>query len=117
MPHTNPYFNFLRRCEIYRLLVNQSCAHISSKQLELFIEIAIKDGQGQPMTVSQTMALRGIASSAALHNRIDDLREAGMIRINYKGEDRRTKYLTPSNKGYRYLALMGTLLSNTFAAL
>jgi DNA-binding MarR family transcriptional regulator len=113
MPYTKLYFDFLRRCEKNRLSINRSCAHISSKQLVLFIEIALKHAQGQPMTVSQTMALRSIASSAALHDRIDDLREAGMIHVSYNGADRRTKYLIPSDKGHRYLTYMGALLCNT----
>ena len=116
MPYTKLYFDFLHRCEKDQVLINQSCAHISSKLLTLFVEITLKAAQGQPMTVSQTMSLRGIASSAALHNRIDDLREAGMICVSFKGADRRTKYLIPSDKGNRYLTLMGKLLRSASAA-
>lgn len=56
------------------------------------------------------MALNHMASSAALHKRIDDLREAGMVCITYKGENRRTKFLSPTDKGERYLEFMGQLL-------
>lgn len=110
MSHPNPYFDFLLRCEHEQALINQSSAHMSSKLMALFVLIAIKHAEGQAMTVSQTMALPGMASSAALHKRIDDLREAGMICVMFKGSDRRTKFLIPTDKANRYLSIMGDLL-------
>jgi DNA-binding MarR family transcriptional regulator len=110
MSYQNLYFDFLLRCEQKQTLINQSSAHISSKLMVLFVVIATKHAEGQAMTVSQTMGLPGMASSAALHKRIDDLREAGMICVVFKGSDRRTKYLAPTDKGNRYLQLMGELL-------
>lgn len=110
MPHKNSYFDFLLRCEHEQATISQSSAHISSKLMALFVLLAMKHAEGQAMSVSQTMALPGIASSAALHKRIDDLREAGMICVMFKGSDRRTKYLVPTEKANRYLSLMGDLL-------
>jgi DNA-binding MarR family transcriptional regulator len=78
--------------------------------MALFVAIALKDASGEAMTVSETMSLQNIGSSAALHKRIDDLREAGMICVIFKGENRRTKYLIPTDKGGRYLEFMGQLL-------
>lgn len=114
MSYIKLYFDFLLRCEKNQVQIHQSCAHISSKLLTLFLEIAQQHAHGQPMTVSQAMQLQHIASSATLHNRIDDLREAGMICVSFKGTDRRTKYLIPTDKGHRYLALMEALLCDTF---
>jgi DNA-binding MarR family transcriptional regulator len=110
MTNTNLYLDYLLRCEQKQALISRSCAHISSKLMALFVVLALKQEQGQPMTVSDTMALQDLASSAALHQRIDDLREAGMICVVYKGTDRRTKYLVPTEKGDHYLKLMGELL-------
>lgn len=110
MSYQNLYFDFLLRCEHKQTLINQSSAHISSKLIALFVVIATKHADGQAMTVSQAMGLPDMASSAALHKRIDDLREAGMICVVFKGSDRRTKYLVPTDKGNRYLQLMGDLL-------
>ena len=116
MSYKNIYFDFLLRCESKQTLINNSSAHISSKLMALFVAIALKHASGQAMTVSETMSLQNMASSAALHKRIDDLREAGMIFAIFKGEDRRTKYLIPTDKGYRYLELMGQLLCATHHA-
>jgi len=113
MPNKNLYFDFLIRCEKKQTVINNNSAHISSKLMVLFVAIALKHSSGQAMTVSETMALQNIASSAALHQRIDDLREAGMICVIFKGLDRRTKYLIPTDKGNRYLEYMGQLLRSS----
>ena len=110
MSHQHLYLDFLLRCEHKQALINRSSAYISPKLMALFLELAAKHALGQDMTVSGAMALQHLASSAALHQRIDDLREAGMICVVYKGVDRRTKYLVPTDKGDRYLKLMGDLL-------
>ena len=76
----------------------------------MFLVLATRHANGQAMTVSEAMLQPEMASSAALHKRIDDLREAGMICVVFKGSDRRTKFLAPTDKGQRYLQLMGNLL-------
>lgn len=113
MAHQNLYFDFLLRCEHHQALIKQSSGHISSKLTALFMALAIRHAHGQAMTVSEAMLQPEMASSAALHKRIDDLREAGMICVVFKGSDRRTKYLAPTDKGNRYLQLMGDLLRAT----
>ena len=110
MTYQNLYFEFLLRCEEKQTLINKKSAHISAKLMALFVVIALKHAHDQTMTVSDAMALQDIASSAALHQRIDDLREAGMICVIYKGSDRRTKYLKPTEKGDKYLCMMGDFL-------
>lgn len=110
MPHTTIYFDFLQLCEQKKSLVNQYSAHMSPNLLALFELIVVKHAQDQAMTVSEAMGLQHMASSAALHKRIDDLREAGMIDVIFKGRNRRTKYLVPSAKGDRYISFMGQLL-------
>jgi DNA-binding MarR family transcriptional regulator len=114
MPHQNLYLGFLQLCEQKNALINTYSAHISPNLLALFVVIARKHAQGHPMTVSEAMGLQKMASSAALHKRIDDLREAGMICLIFKHTDRRTKYLVPSDKGEKYLKLMGQLLRLTY---
>lgn len=109
MPYTAIYFDFLKLREQKKSLTAHYSAQISPNLLALFELIVVKHAQDQAMTVSEAMALQHLASSAALHKRIDDLREAGMIDVIFKGRNRRTKYLVPSEKGIRYLRLMGQL--------
>lgn len=110
MPYVAAYFDFLILCDKNSSRIQQNTSHISPNLLAFFVVIALKHEQHQALTVSAAMALRKIASSAALHKRIDDLREAGMIHLEFKAKDRRTKYLVPTDKGNRYLKLMGQLL-------
>jgi DNA-binding MarR family transcriptional regulator len=113
MSHLPIYFDFLIQCEREQALIDRSCAHISPKLMALFLMLAHEAEQGSPLTVSGAMSQKQMASSAALHKRIDDLREAGMICVIYKGMDRRTKYLIPTDKGNRHLNLMGKLLQSS----
>ena len=59
----------------------------------LLNEIAVKDFDEQPLTVSQALEFRALGSPATLHRKIDELREAGMIEVTNVGTNRRTKYL------------------------
>lgn len=108
------YFDFLQLCETHRTLLQRSSAFISLKHMVLFEIIALKHAQGNPMTISEAMSLQQIASSAALHVRIDNLREAGMIQVIFKNGQRRTKHLVPSEKGELYLQHMGELLQSMY---
>jgi predicted transcriptional regulator len=110
MPHANVYIKFLTLCETKNLSIHQYSAHISPKLLALFEMVAIQHDKNESMTVSQAMALPNMASGAAIHKRIDDLREAGMIGLVFKEQDKRTKYLIPTEKGIRYLKFMGQLM-------
>ena len=110
MSHSNIYFNFLLLCEDKKICIQKYSAHCSSELLALFDQISQRHAINQTMTISQTTELHHLGSSATLHKRIDDLREAGMIQISFKDKNRRTKYLEPSRKGQRYLTYMGQLL-------
>jgi DNA-binding MarR family transcriptional regulator len=52
------------------------------------------------LTVSEAMSMGDIASGATIHRKLDNLRKAGWITYEYLGEDRRTKYLTPTEKAW-----------------
>jgi DNA-binding MarR family transcriptional regulator len=110
MPHAAAYFDFLILCEEKNTRILQYSSHISPNLLALFVMVALKHDMHQSLTVSDAMALQDLASSAALHKRIDDLRAAGMINLVFKENDKRTKYLVPSETGNRYLKFMGQLL-------
>ena len=52
------------------------------------------------LTVTEAMSLSEIASSATIHRKLENLRIAGWITFDYMGEDRRTKYLVPTDKAW-----------------
>lgn len=48
------------------------------------------------LTVTEAMSLANIASPATIHRKLDNLRKAGWITLDYREPDRRTKYLEPT---------------------
>jgi DNA-binding MarR family transcriptional regulator len=72
--------------------------------------IAVKQSQGQSITVTDAMALSYIASPATIHRKLDQLRELGMIDSHYEGTNRRTKYLKTTDKAQEYFSTVGSLI-------
>ena len=75
--------------------------------LRLLEIVASAHATSAPMTVSDTMKLRYIASPATLHRKIDQLRDAGFITQVFEGTNRRTKYLVPTSSADKYFDQLG----------
>ena len=52
------------------------------------------------------MQLANIASPATIHRKIDELREVGLVELNFEGKNRRTKYLVPTKAAHAYFEKM-----------
>ena len=76
----------------------------------LLDQIVIRESQNDLLTVTDAMALSSIASPATMHRKIDELINSGYIHLTFKGENRRTKYLTPTKKAHDYYKKLGTFL-------
>ena len=88
----NSYMRFLRSvASLEPIQLKQK--DLSTIAILLLNEIAIKDFDEHPLTVSQAMELYALGSPANLHRKIYELHEAGMISFSYAGTNRRTKYL------------------------
>ena len=87
----NSYMRFLKI--VAALEPQQLHKEITPIAVLLLNEIAVKDFDEQPLTVSQALEFRALGSPATLHRKIDELREAGMIEVTNVGTNRRTKYL------------------------
>jgi DNA-binding MarR family transcriptional regulator len=87
----NSYMRFLKI--VAALEPQQLHKEITPIAVLILNEIAVKDFDKQPLTVSQAMEFRALGSPATLHRKIHGLREAGMISVESVGTDRRTKYL------------------------
>jgi Fe2+ or Zn2+ uptake regulation protein len=69
--------------------------------------IAVHHAQEKPLTVTDAMALRSIASPATIHRKLDQLREFGMIDMVFEGKNRRTKFLVPTQAAHNYFEQVG----------
>jgi DNA-binding MarR family transcriptional regulator len=77
---------------------------------QLLEVIAVKHNQGNTITVTDAMGMHHIASPATIHRKLDQLRISGMIDTNYKGTNRRTKYITPTEQALKYFGTLGNLM-------
>ena len=86
----NSYMRFLRSVSFEKLHQHKDLSPTATLWLN---EIAVKNFEEQPLTVTQAMGFNALGSSANLHRKIYELHEAGMISFSYAGTNRRTKYL------------------------
>ena len=77
--------------------------------------ITVQHGLEQTLTVTECMELDSIASPATIHRKLDELRLQGWVEFVYDGENRRTKYLVPSSKAYKYFDKVSKLMSKAIA--
>ena len=67
-----------------------------------------------PLSVTQTMnGFAYLASPATVHRKIDDLLDAGYLTFSYKGDNRRTKYLVPTDKANKYFDALAVAIDTT----
>ena len=97
------YLRFLRLAQVVETQ-NTSVSDIDSNALLLLNEITLQHLAEKPLSVTQAMALKKLASPATLHRKLDELREAGLIEQIFVGKNRRTKYLVPTKDAHSYFA-------------
>ena len=95
----NYYFKFL---ELIRSSLNKAIQELDLDTKWFLDEIAINCFKEKLMTVGDAVALSHIGSSTTLNRKITALLHADLISLDYKGTDRRTKYihLTPLTTSY-----------------
>lgn len=85
-------------------------SHVGSVDLKVditaqrLLEIISVCARHEALTVTECMELQELASPATLHRKLDDLREAGLIFQQYEGNNRRTKYLYPTQKALNHFS-------------
>jgi hypothetical protein len=79
---------------------------------KLLETIAIKNAQGHPMVVTETMDLSDIASPATIHRRIEVLKKAGLIQVFQTEKNHKIKYLVPTQASIDYFEKLGKLMTS-----
>ena len=75
---------------------------LSPTAILLLNEIAVKDFEDQPLTVTQAIGFNALGSSANLQRKLDELLKAEMIEFRSVGKNRRTKYLYITKVAFDY---------------
>ena len=97
----NVYLKFLQNiASLESIQLKQK--DLSPTAILLLNEIAVKDFEEQPLTVTQAMGFNALGSPANLHRKLDELLKAGMIEFRSVGKNRRTKYLHITQSAFDY---------------
>jgi DNA-binding MarR family transcriptional regulator len=78
--------------------------------LRLLEVITQSHAAGNPLKVTEAMALNEIASPATMHRKIEALKTQGYVATEFQGDNRRAQYLVPSTQGLGYLDALGQAL-------
>lgn len=76
----------------------------------LLDEIMLAWARCEPLTVRQAISIARLGSPATLHKRVSRLREMGYVDAVTAEDDRRTKYLVPTQQGLDYVQKLGGAL-------
>lgn len=88
-----------------------SAIDVSDMALKLLQKITINHDYGCTPTVSEMMQESSIGSPAALHRKITELLNAGLIDSVHKPGNQRTKYLVPTSTANQYFSSMAKAIS------
>ncbi len=74
--------------------------------------LAVSAARGAPLTVSQAMELRSIASPATIHRKLRALIDGHLIVQQFEGMNRRTRYLVPTKNADKHFQQMGAVVES-----
>ncbi len=92
----NAYLRFLQLAKSIQQLPDAPLLDANEKAL--LEEVALRWFENQPMTVREAIGLAHLGSPATLHKRITRLRQKQMLMTFNQPEDKRAKYLIPTEK-------------------
>lgn len=101
------YMRFLALCHSLDHSSNQRVDQMAVRLLE---EVALAECRQLPLTVSQSMGLRQIASPATIHRKLQDLVKAGLVEFRFPETNRRTKHIHPTKAAKAYFEKRAALL-------
>jgi hypothetical protein len=95
---------YIRFIEVLKGLSSKDGGAIDPEAKLLLDEIAIQHFKNTPLTVSDLMALKHIASPATIHRKLDSLLQANLVELKFEGDNRRTKFISITKTGDRYIS-------------
>ncbi len=70
---------------------------------------------GKPLSVLETISQTKLGSPATLHKRLQRLIAQDFVKSEVWGSDKRTKFVSPTNKGLVYIDLVGGKMFKSLA--
>jgi DNA-binding MarR family transcriptional regulator len=93
---SNPYLRFLQLAKAIQNLPDAPL--LDANENALLEAIALRWYEQKPMTVREAIALSELGSPATLHKRITRLRDRDLVKTFSQADDKRAKYLVPTEK-------------------
>jgi DNA-binding MarR family transcriptional regulator len=90
-----------------KLIGAMSSTTIDADSQNLLDIIALAHQEGKPLTVTQLISHKDIASSATLHRRLQRLISLGYVTMETHEEARRAKFLVPTTKAEEHFKQLG----------
>ena len=107
-PLAEAYFRFLELAQAVRDMASPDA--IDANEAALLEAIVLSWHQGKSLTVREAIELRHLGSPATLHKRITRLRQKQYLHTYSTANDRRAKYLYPTEQALNYFARLGESL-------
>jgi hypothetical protein len=100
-----PYFHFLTL--LSDPATCQENMGFDANHKVLFESAVIQWSLGKPLSVLETISQAELGSTATLHKRLQRLIAQDFVKSECTGADKRTKFISPSPKGMRYMEWVG----------
>jgi hypothetical protein len=89
---------------------------LDANEKALLEEVALRWFENSPMTVREAIGLAQLGSPATLHKRITRLRQKDLLMTFNQPEDKRAKYLIPTEKTIAMFGAFGKKMNTVVAA-
>ena len=111
---SNPYLRFLQLAKAIQSLPDAPL--LDANENALLEAIALRWYEQKPMTVREAIALSELGSPATLHKRITRLRDRDLVKTFSQADDKRAKFLIPTEKSLAMFNDYGKKMSAAITA-
>lgn len=113
-PFKSAYLRFLQLVSAVEAM--PGIEDFDANEKALFDSLILAWSQGAPLTVRGAINQANLGSPATLHKRVQRLIAKNLIVAEFEDQDRRTKYLRPSEKGLVYIEWLSSQMTTVQAA-
>ena len=112
---SSPYLKFLAHAHALDAESN-TFRELDPLALRLLEIIAVKHDAGEPLTAMKATMLPATASQSTMHRKLTMLLNMGMVKMVHKDNNRRTKFIEPTEKADARFCKLGQAMGNLLAS-
>jgi DNA-binding MarR family transcriptional regulator len=107
----SPYLKFLATAHALDA-ESSTFQELDPLALRLLEIIAVKHDAGEPLTAMKATLLPATASQSTMHRKLTLLLNTGMVKMVHKDNNRRTKFIEPTEKAEDRFSKLGQAMGN-----